>query len=169
MATGQTNPPPTPLTTPTQSRWSRRLAIVTTVVFVISSVFPLVAGLSKNTASFPEWWGTMDVAVALILAILAIALLGLVGGNVSKQVEEVSYRFDLFPMPVASFASDTDHALGMRPLTGHRAGCSHGGASVPILSSTVLVARRPRVGRFDRATCACPRPRWNGTAFAKFF
>ena len=55
-------------------------------------MFPLVAGLSKNTASFPEWWGTMDVAVAVILAILAIALLGLVGGNVSKQVEEVSYR-----------------------------------------------------------------------------
>ncbi len=38
--------------------WDRPLAITAAVLFVISSAFPAVAGLSKNTAAFPKWDAT---------------------------------------------------------------------------------------------------------------
>jgi nitronate monooxygenase len=70
----------------------RLLAIVVAIVFCTSSVFPLVAGLSKNTASFPQWWGPLDVGIAFFLAILALALLSLAQGHVTKQADDASYR-----------------------------------------------------------------------------
>jgi len=72
--------------------WGRRLAIVAAVMFVVSSVFPVVAGLSHNTASFPKWWGTLDVGLAFVLAVLALVILAVTQGKVNKQAEEVSYR-----------------------------------------------------------------------------
>jgi hypothetical protein len=71
---------------------SRRLAIVAAVAFFVSSVFPVVAGLSHNTASFPKWWGTLDVSLAFVLALLALAILGVTQGKVNKQAEDMSYR-----------------------------------------------------------------------------
>jgi uncharacterized protein YhhL (DUF1145 family) len=73
-------------------RWGRRLAIATAVVFFVSLVFPVAAGLSHNTASFPKLWGTVDVSLAFVLAVLVLVILGLAQGKVSKQAEEVSYR-----------------------------------------------------------------------------
>ena len=49
--------------------WSYPFAIATAIVFLLSSLFPVVAGLSKDTASFPAWWGMLDVGIAFILAI----------------------------------------------------------------------------------------------------
>lgn len=72
--------------------WGRRLAVVAAPVFLISSAFPVLAGLSKNTAAFPKWWGPMDVGIAFVLVILAFAIITLTNGKVDKQVEDASYR-----------------------------------------------------------------------------
>jgi hypothetical protein len=69
---------------------NRRLAIVAAVAFFVSSVFPVVAGLSHNTASFPKWWGILDVSLAFVLTLLALAILGVSQGKVNKQAECVS-------------------------------------------------------------------------------
>jgi hypothetical protein len=73
-------------------RGSRRLAIVAAVAFLVSSAFPVVAGLSHNTASFPKWWGILDVSMAFVLPILVLVILGVTQHRVNKQVEDVSYR-----------------------------------------------------------------------------
>ena len=73
-------------------RWGRPLAIVSAVIFVISSAFPVVAGLSKDTGVFPKWWGMVDVSLAFVLVILAFAIMALSEGKVSKRVEDASYR-----------------------------------------------------------------------------
>jgi hypothetical protein len=69
---------------------NRRLAIVTAVAFFVSSFVPVVAGLSHNTASFPKWWGTLDVSLAFVLALLALAILVVTRGKVNKQAEDMS-------------------------------------------------------------------------------
>jgi len=74
------------------ARWGRSLALATAVVFVISSVFPVVAGLSKNTASFPKIWGMLDVGLAFVLAVMAFAVMALARNSVDKRAEESTYR-----------------------------------------------------------------------------
>ena len=73
-------------------RWSRPFAVATAIVFLISAVFPVAAGLAKDTASFPAWWGTLDVGIAFILAIMAFVVLALAKGRVTKPVEDATYR-----------------------------------------------------------------------------
>jgi hypothetical protein len=96
MATDPTNqranPNPTPLINVPRVPWRRSLALATAVVFLISSTFPIVAGLSGNTASFPKWWGPLDVGVAFVLAFLSIVIFALAQGNVDKQAQDTSYR-----------------------------------------------------------------------------
>jgi hypothetical protein len=96
MATGQTdqpaNPRPVARTAEPQARWGRPLAVATAVVFLVSSVFPLVAGLSRDTAAFPEWWGPLDVGIAFVLATLALLVLGITQGKVDPRAEEATYR-----------------------------------------------------------------------------
>ena len=64
MATNQTgsqaNPNPPPII-PKPPPMARPLAMATAIVFLISSAFHVTAGLSKNTASFPAWWGILDL------------------------------------------------------------------------------------------------------------
>ena len=69
----------------------RSLAIMTAVVFAISAVFPLVAGVSKNTAAFPKWWGRTDVAVAFVLAALSFAVVAFAQGKINERAERMSY------------------------------------------------------------------------------
>ena len=76
----------------TRQFWARRLAIATAIAFVVSSVFPIAAGLATNTAAFPKWWGVADVVIAFILTLMAAALSGLIGREVSKEAEAASYR-----------------------------------------------------------------------------
>lgn len=86
-----------------------RLAIVTAAVFLVSLVFPVAAGLSHNTATFPKWWGALDVSLAFVLAALALMILGVAQGKVSKQAEDMTYRayriliHGVFAMLVAFF------------------------------------------------------------------
>jgi hypothetical protein len=75
-----------------QAGWGSWLAVAAAAVFFLSSVFPVVAALSKNTAFFPRWWGMLDVGIAFLLAILAFLIMAFVGGNVSKRAEDASYR-----------------------------------------------------------------------------
>src|SRR5262245_21607129 len=70
----------------------RPLAIAAAVVFLISSLFPLVAGFVRNTESWPKWWGVLDVSIAFVLAILAFAIMAVAHGNVDKRGEDFSYR-----------------------------------------------------------------------------
>src|SRR5262249_53110866 len=83
--TQKANATPSPPLSAPNVPWRRRLAITAAVVFFISSVFPVVAAFVKDTSAWPKWWGVVDVAVAVILAVLAFAILGLGQGMVDKQ------------------------------------------------------------------------------------
>jgi len=62
------------------------------VVFVISAVFPIAAGLAKNKESFPKWWSPTDVTLAAVLGLLAIAVQALGRGHIDSHVRELTYR-----------------------------------------------------------------------------
>jgi hypothetical protein len=89
MNTNQTSQQARPNLAP---HWARLFAIAAAIVFGISLGFPVTSGLSKNTASFPQWWGTLDVSLAFVLAIMALVILALGQGRVTKHVEDASYR-----------------------------------------------------------------------------
>jgi hypothetical protein len=55
-------------------------------------VFPVAAALSKDTASFPRWWGVLDVAMAFVLAVLAFAIVGVAQGKISNDAQAATYR-----------------------------------------------------------------------------
>src|SRR5215831_13752594 len=76
----------------TQPAWARRTAFGALILFLLSWVFPIGAGLAKDTSMFPRWWGTADVALAFVLAIAALGIPVLVRGRVDKGVEEATYR-----------------------------------------------------------------------------
>jgi protein-S-isoprenylcysteine O-methyltransferase Ste14 len=81
-----------PTQTKPANRWARPLALTAAVVFCISAVFPVGAGLSQNTALFPKWWGILDVVVAFVLAALTIVIVALAEGKVGRQAQDASYR-----------------------------------------------------------------------------
>ena len=72
--------------------WSRLVAIGAAVLFFLSWIFPVTAGVSKNTDSFSIWWGRLDVGLAFVLVILTFVIMGIAQGKVDKQAEEASYR-----------------------------------------------------------------------------
>lgn len=72
--------------------WGRPLAIAAATLFVISSLFPVGACVVADTASFPRWWGVLDVAIAGLLAIMAIVISAVARRRVRKQDEDASYR-----------------------------------------------------------------------------
>src|SRR5215467_11300355 len=76
----------------TQTAWVRPTAFGALILFLLSWVFPVGAGLSKDTSVFPKWWGALDVALAFVLAIAALGIPALVRGRVDKGAEEASYR-----------------------------------------------------------------------------
>ena len=96
MATEPTSRPTNfsvpPITGKPRSRWDRPLAIATAVVFLISSVFPVVGAFVKDREAWPKWFGVLDICIASVLAILAIAILARASGKVDKQAEGSSYR-----------------------------------------------------------------------------
>jgi hypothetical protein len=81
-----------PHATATPIRWARPLAVAAAVVFGISSAFPAVAAFVKDTESWPQWWGVLDVGIAFVLAALALAVIGLAQGKVDERAEGASYR-----------------------------------------------------------------------------
>jgi hypothetical protein len=61
-------------------------------VFFISLAFPVVAGPSSDTSAFPKWWGTADVCIAFVLAILVLLLMAIARDKVDKSAVDASYR-----------------------------------------------------------------------------
>jgi hypothetical protein len=88
----EANSNPTPLPTEPRKSWGRSVAIAAVVVFFVSSAFPVTAGLSRDTESFPSWWGPLDVGMAFFLALIAFVVLGLAQGKVTREAEDASYR-----------------------------------------------------------------------------
>ena len=127
MPAEQIDPPVNSQVTPQSTRpprpWLRPLAIAAAVLFVISSAFPVVAGLSKNTADFPKWRGRFDVGLAFVLAILAFAIMGITEGKVNQQAHDATYRayrillHGIFVLLVAFFLAGNG-IIGINCLTG---------------------------------------------------
>ena len=74
------------------SRWSRPLTILTVILFFISLLFPISAALTKDTAVFSSWIGTLDVALAFVLTILAFTVVGIQQHNITPEIEQKTYR-----------------------------------------------------------------------------
>ena len=70
----------------------RAFAFAAAFLFVLSWIFPVVAGLVRNPTILPPWWGTVDVALAFVVAVAAFGIQGLAHGNVDKQAEQTAYR-----------------------------------------------------------------------------
>ncbi len=90
--TNTVDPSSPPLSTEPRTIWGRPIAIAAAVLFFLSLGFPVMAGLSKNTASFPKWVGALDVGLAFVLAMLSFALIAITQGKVSRQAADASYR-----------------------------------------------------------------------------
>jgi len=89
MADDKINPQvePTPL-----PAWGRPFAIAVAVVFLISLMFPVIAGLFKDTTSFPPWVGVLDVVIAFLLALMAFGIYALAKGRVTPPIQAATYR-----------------------------------------------------------------------------
>ena len=70
----------------------RAVALTAAILFVLSWIFPVGAGLVKNPTSLPQWWGTVDVALAFVVAVGACAIPGLSHGHLDKRAEQTTYR-----------------------------------------------------------------------------
>ena len=72
-------------------RMRRRVfALTAAILFVLSWIFPVGAGLVRNPTGLPQWWGTVDVALAFVVAVAALGIQGLAHGNVDKQAEQTN-------------------------------------------------------------------------------
>ena len=70
----------------------RAFALAAAILFILSWIFPVSAGLVRNPTSLPLWWGTVDVALAFVVAVAALGIQGLAQRNVDKQAEQTAYR-----------------------------------------------------------------------------
>lgn len=71
---------------------NRALVSSMMILFVLSWIFPIGAGLVKNPTSLPRWWGTVDVVLAFVIAISVLWTPKLAHGKVDKAVELPAYR-----------------------------------------------------------------------------
>ena len=70
----------------------RAIALIAAILFILSWIFPVAAGLVRNPTSLPKWWGTVDLAVAFVVAVGACIIPGLGHGNTDKRAEQTTYR-----------------------------------------------------------------------------
>jgi hypothetical protein len=73
-------------------RIAHQLAVATAIVFLISLVFPVVAGFVHDRDAWPKWWGVLDVAIAFGLATLVLMVLGVTRGKSGKRGDAASFR-----------------------------------------------------------------------------
>ena len=122
----------------------RAIALTAAFLFVLSWIFPVSAGLVRNPASLPKWWGTVDVALAFVVAVGALVIPGLGRGNLNKQAERTTYR--IYPSSL--------HGLFSRGCSGHagrrsdqvgelRDGLSLAYVAILVHSPVVACCRRP--------------------------
>jgi hypothetical protein len=70
----------------------RAFALAGAILFALSWIFPVGAGLVRNPTIFPRWWGTVDVVLAFVVAVVALGIQVLCHGDVNKQAEQTTYR-----------------------------------------------------------------------------
>jgi hypothetical protein len=70
----------------------RAFALIAAILFVLSWIFPIAAGLARNPATLPQWWGSVDVALAFVVAVAALGIQGITHANMDKQAEQTTYR-----------------------------------------------------------------------------
>jgi hypothetical protein len=70
----------------------RPIALATAGLFIVSLAFPAVAAFVKDAHAWPKWWGTLDVTLASILALLAIVVLATGRDRMNKEVEQITYK-----------------------------------------------------------------------------
>jgi hypothetical protein len=75
-----------------ENGWIRPIAFVAAILFLVYWVFPVGAGLAKDTSVFPKWWGPLDVGLAFVLAVVAFGIQIVVRGNVDQRAEYTTYR-----------------------------------------------------------------------------
>ena len=71
--------------------WIRPIAYGAGILFLVSWVFPVGAGVARDISAFPKWWGRVDVALAFVLAIVAFGIQTQVR-RVDRQGEDATYR-----------------------------------------------------------------------------
>lgn len=76
----------------TESAWIRPVAFMAAILFLVSWVFPVGAGLAKDTSTFPKWWGAADVALAFTFAIVAFGIQTHARRRVDRQADDMTYR-----------------------------------------------------------------------------
>ena len=118
----------------TGSVWIRPVGFVSAILFLISWLFPVGAGLAKDTLAFPKWWGAADVCLAFVLAIVAFGIQAHARGQVDRQVEVTSYRV----------YRTVTHGLivvaGVAMLAGDRISWANCAADCPIRANVVFCA-----------------------------
>ena len=70
----------------------RAFALAGAVLFSLSWIFPVGAGLVRNPTTLPRWWGTVDVVLAFVVAVVALGIQVLGHRTVDKQAEQTTYR-----------------------------------------------------------------------------
>jgi hypothetical protein len=66
--------------------------VAAAVLFFVSLGFPIVAAFVRDTQSWPQWWGVLDVSIAFVLVILAFTVSAFANGKVDSQAEAAAYR-----------------------------------------------------------------------------
>jgi hypothetical protein len=69
----------------------RALAIATAIVFFVSLIFPISAGVA-NPSWLPSWWGILDVVIAFLLCALAILIAVRYERGVTDEIRAATYR-----------------------------------------------------------------------------
>lgn len=72
----------------TGTTWRGGFALTTAFLLALLGFSPSLR--TKGKTSFPTWWGPVDVALALVLAISAFGIQGLVREEVDKQAKETT-------------------------------------------------------------------------------
>jgi len=71
----------------------RAIAITAAILFVLSWVFPVGAGIVRSPrTTLPQWWGPVDVTLAFLVALGAFGVQVLGHGTLDKQAERTTYR-----------------------------------------------------------------------------
>lgn len=74
-------------------RWGRPLVRLAAIVFGASALFPVAAGLTPE-GWLPAWVGGLDVALAVLVVVLMLAILALAGNNIHSRVKQ--FCFELY-------------------------------------------------------------------------
>jgi len=68
-------------------RW---FAVTAAILFLLSWIFPVAAGLAKDATALPGWWGVADVALAFVVATGALGV-PILAGEVQRQARKSAY------------------------------------------------------------------------------